>query len=81
MYLLEFHENSTYHYQTSNLFEGLEVALLTFSRYLEYREGDLDETFDEIDLIDDLLDALGSRRRERLMGGTRLLWSITYFSS
>lgn len=58
MYLLEFHENSTYHYQTSNLFEGLEVALLTFSRFLQYREGDLDETFDEIDLIDDLLDAL-----------------------
>lgn len=45
MYLLEFHENSTYHYQTSNLFEGLEVALL-------------DETFDEIALIDDLLDDL-----------------------
>ena len=55
MYLLEFHENSTYHYQTSNLFEGLEVALLTFSRFLQYREGDLDETFDEIALIDDLL--------------------------
>ena len=58
MYLLEFHENSTYHYQTSNLFEGLEVALLTFSRFLQYREGDLDETCDELELIDDLLDDL-----------------------
>ena len=58
MYLLEFHENSTYHYQTANLFAGLEVALLTFSRFLQYREGDLDETFDENALIDDLLDDL-----------------------
>lgn len=58
LYLLEFHEGSTFRCQTSNLFIGIEAALLTFSRFLQYREGDLDETFDEIDLIDNLLDDL-----------------------
>lgn len=58
MYLLEFHDECTYHYHVSNLFKGLEVVLLTFRRYLEYREGDLDQTFDEMELIDDLLDDL-----------------------
>lgn len=58
MYLLEFHEGSTYHYQIPNLLIGVEAALLTFSRFLQYREGDLDETFDELELINDLLDDL-----------------------
>lgn len=58
MYLLEFYEGSTFRCQTSNLFIGIEAVLLAFSRFLQYREGDLDETFDEITLIDDLLDDL-----------------------
>ena len=58
MYLLEFHEGSTFRCQTSNLFIGIEAVLVTFSRFLQYREGDLDETFDELELIDDLLDDL-----------------------
>lgn len=58
MYLLEVHEGSTFRCQTSNLFVGIEAALLTFSRFLQYREGDLDETFDELELIDNLLDDL-----------------------
>lgn len=58
MYLLEFHEGSTFRCQTSNLFIGIEAVLVTFSRFLQYREGDLDETFDELDLINDLLDDL-----------------------
>lgn len=58
MYLLEFHEGSTFRCQTSNLFIGIEAVRVTFSRFLQYREGDLDETFDELELIDDLLDDL-----------------------
>ena len=54
MYLLEFHDECTYHYHVSNLFKGLEVALHIFRRCLENREGA--ECYSkEFDFIDELL--------------------------
>ena len=38
MYLLEFHDEHTARYQTTHLYQGLEVALHIFRRCLENRE-------------------------------------------
>lgn len=54
MYLFGFHNEHTARYQTTHLYQGLEVALHIFRRCLENREGA--ECYSkEFDFIDELL--------------------------